>query len=149
MKKLFLIAFVFASGCAIGSPLEDGPAAEEVTPSGQYIVSVTHLRYKDGMGDVTFAHADVLADKIKSAPGNVGHALRRQIVDRDVWTLSIWTDRESLGNFVASPEHLEAIRDVAPTSEIGRTVNFMVDIEDSPPSWDRALSELEKRGIDR
>jgi quinol monooxygenase YgiN len=136
------------SSCTISAPLQEGPAQEEPA-SGEYIVAVTHLRFAESASEIFEKHADVLPDLALQAPGNVSVTFRKNLATRDRWTMSTWTDMASMGAFVASPEHIQAIRDVMPGAEIVRTTQTTIPADTYPMSWDEALDLLEAQGIDR
>ena len=43
-------------------------------------------------------------------PGFAGRSKRAELLEPNAWTMTIWTDAESLPAFVDSPAHKEAMR---------------------------------------
>ncbi|WP_053332928.1 antibiotic biosynthesis monooxygenase [Haliangium ochraceum] len=143
------LGLVLSACTTVTAPFAAGPAEGESTPSGRYIVAVTHLRYSESATDAFNRHAEVLQKLASASPGNVGTSFRGDLGGRDRWTLSVWTDAARMGAFVASPEHIAAIREIVPAAEIVRTVQYRIELDEYPPAWDDALHVLETQGIDR
>ncbi|GAB4564601.1 MAG: hypothetical protein Tsb0020_14940 [Haliangiales bacterium] len=146
---LALASFALTACTTFTAPFESGPAEGEPPPSGAYVVAVTHLRYHQSAADAFNRHADVLQKLARESRGNVVTSFRGDLTGRDRWTMSVWLDEASMGEFVASPEHIAAIRDIVPTAELVRTVQYRLDAAEYPPNWDDSLDILDEWGIDR
>jgi hypothetical protein len=46
--------------------------------------------------------------QLKDTPGALAYSLQRLLIGREVWTLSLWTDRDSMLSFVRSGSHRTA-----------------------------------------
>lgn len=136
--------------CTIARPFE-GPGIErgEVTSTaeGPFVVAATHARPAPGQGKAFDEHVGEIQDELRSmteADGLVGFSLRASLVSHDRWTLTVWTSEEAMDAFVIGDAHLSAMSEADTLLEVGTFAHWdEVDPAELPPSWDRALDELD------
>lgn len=137
---------ILFAGCAISAPFSgpgwDGELLTEA--EGPFIAAVTHTRAAKGAGRDFDRHVDAVLDQMEGQPGFIGGSLRGRILGREAWTMTVWEDEASLGAFVGSGAHLEAMVDASTVIEGVWSATYPVTREEMPPSWSRALDELEK-----
>ena len=71
---------------------------------------------------------------------------RTEVLGRETWTLSVWTDHASIDAFVRTNAHQQAISDSYADLDGARFVRFEIDRSAIPPSWQEALKVLDEKG---
>ena len=69
------------------------------------------------------------------APGLLGHSFRIEPFGDEAWTMSAWSDRDSLYRFVFGPVHRQAMTDAAESAAEFVTVTREVPRNSLPISW--------------
>lgn len=130
------------TGCTIGTPW---PRMEhQSADDGDQVVvlAVTHVIVDpDRRGLFNRANRRVLAS-MQGQPGLLGYAASRQIFGNEGWTMSIWEDDEARAQFVASPVHLDAMRQSQSAVVRVTTRSMAMARKDLPGDWDEALLRL-------
>lgn len=149
---LMLITLSALAGCAITTPFQ-GPGYDRgrgVTIAGEHrlVVAVTEavLRSDRTKRSTFWDYVSKVEASLPEHPGFVGYTLRRQIIGRRAWTLTVWSDEASLDGFVASDTHQAAIREAMVALECADFARFEIDRADIPVTWDRALAALAESG---
>ena len=135
---------VFLAGCTLHTPFS-GPGwdgALSTDAEGPFVAVVTHTRPVKEHRDAFDDHVDAITAQLEDQPGFVGGSLRGRLVGREVWTLTVWEDEESIADFVTSGAHWEALQDVEVIEGIG-TVEWAIEPSELPPSWSDALDRLD------
>lgn len=142
-----LIAAALIGGCEVAHPFR-GPAfdrergAVNLDPDRVLLVALTRGDVAaDGGNGFGPALRDVL-DGMDAHDGLVGYSVRRQLLGPRVWTMSVWTDRESLEKFLASPAHRAAVRNGGIPGEAVISAYLEVPAGQVPIPWARAKSVL-------
>jgi len=79
--------------------------------------------------------------QIREAPGNIAHNSSGDVRKKSFWTMSAWTDRESIRAFVATEPHATAVRRMAKWAAEG--AGFAEWREPQQPlDWDEAKRRL-------
>jgi quinol monooxygenase YgiN len=52
--------------------------------------------------------------QLAAAGGLIGYTLRARPLARDYWTLSVWTDRIALREFMRTPPHVQVMTSLKP-----------------------------------
>jgi len=139
-------------GCVVQTPLS-GPgydAREGVTATGEgpLVLSLTAavLKDDDTARDRFWAYVDTVEASLPGRPGLVAYAKRTELFGDTAWTMTVWTDRDSLRAFVDSEPHRNAMRAAFGALSDARFARVEIDRNDLPVSWDRALELLESDG---
>ncbi|HEX4871293.1 MAG TPA: antibiotic biosynthesis monooxygenase family protein [Nevskiaceae bacterium] len=140
-----LIGALGLGACSIGTPYRslEGPAA-----GGERVVALTHAR----LGEDAAARGRFwegvwrVEGALARQPGLVGHRLRRSLLGREVWTMTVWQDEASLEAFVRSPLHQQAMREGVAALSFIETARLRLPAERLPPSWDEAEAALAAQG---
>ena len=80
-----------------------------------------------------------------AAPGAISLGLAAQPLHRTFWTISVWTDEQSLGAFNASALHQRVVTTFRPAMR-GSTFSTWTADRDATPSWADAQERLTRRG---
>ncbi len=81
--------------------------------------------------------------QLRTASGLVGYALDAQLLRKTFWTLSVWTDDDSLQAFVRAEPHRTVMASIHPLMD-PPTFRFMrLSGRDVPPAWAFAHDVLE------
>lgn len=150
MKMLLSAAAVALglSGCAIATPFR---GADEAAPSPEgatAIVAITEATLGDdaALRRAFWTNVDRVEATLQKQPGFLGHSKRRALFDDVAWTMTVWSDEESLDAFVASEAHQTAIAEAFDGVEGARFVRFETERDALPVDWSIALERLETEG---
>lgn len=89
-----------------------------------------------------FRGASAIRRQLASTEGVVGFSLLAEPMRKHYATLSVWTDEEALGRFVAGSPHREIMAELAPAMGPTRFVKWTMSAGDGLPSWPDALDRL-------
>ena len=136
------------AGCAISTPFK-GPGYDRdqgVTIEGddKVVVALTEA-VLDGSRSQRSTFWDYVSQveaTLPGRPGFIGYALRREVIGSRAWTMTVWTDEESLDGFVRSDVHQAAIQASMEALACADFARATLDQTDIPISWDRALELL-------
>lgn len=104
----------FAAACRVATPFrgpgfdDDGVAAE--VPAA-VVVALTSSRIPSGSAAAFSARLDEILTALPANDGLVAFSVRRELFGDHIWTMSVWRDDDSLDRFLASPEHVRAVRE--------------------------------------
>ena len=146
---LALLSLFGLSGCAISTPFQ-GPGYDRqegvtIAGEGQVVVALSKAVLRDD-GTLRSTFWDYVFRVEASLPeqsGFVGYSLRREILGKQAWTMTVWSDEASLTAFVESDVHQAAIRNALGALSCARFARLEVARDEVPISWDRALAAFE------
>ncbi|MDJ0942566.1 MAG: antibiotic biosynthesis monooxygenase [Kiloniellales bacterium] len=146
---LALLSVFGLGGCAISTPFQ-GPGYDRrdgvtVDGEGRLVVAVTKAVLRDdGARRATFwDYVFEVEASLPERPGFVGYSLRRELLGKQAWTMTVWTDEASLAAFVESDIHQAAIREALGALACARFARLEVARDEVPVAWDRALALFE------
>ena len=131
-------------GCTIGLPFR-GPgydSSDGVTDPNaddQVLVALTYT-VVNGNGEERSAFRrgiSSVVDSLEEQPGLIGFSVRRELFGKQAWTMSVWTDEDSLDAFVDSSAHREAMSSGGRALEMVRSLRLEVPRAEIPLSWKR------------
>lgn len=133
---------MFAQDIAL-APLRGAGLVEGAVPPGEYAISTTHLRLKEGpesMARFNELLQPVLVE-LASRDGLVAHSLALSTACGTARTLTIWRDVEAMYGFVASPAHAAAVAGVGEVSR-GNSIamHWIGGAEEA--NWEQAAQQL-------
>jgi heme-degrading monooxygenase HmoA len=153
LKKWILLPLTLllmvTSACKIGPPFYRTPALETGgSPEDKVVVGLTYVKTGKNRQAVNrfWSHVTKVNSAMKSQPGYLGGAIRRQIFGKQGWTMSVWKDHASLDAFVESEYHQKAIREGMAGLDISRFARIEVRRDEVPLSWKRVEEVLTKYG---
>jgi heme-degrading monooxygenase HmoA len=141
---------VAASGCTVARPFSrPGPGPAAAIPEGgrsTVTVVLTHAALEGSKRGPFDEYTRRVVDALESGTvaGLVGFSVRREIFGDQVWTMSVWADREASRTFAASSPHREAMERASDAIRSLRVVSFEVPPSAVPPSWEDALRRLDR-----
>jgi len=80
--------------------------------------------------------------QLSTADGLIGYTLRAKPLAREYWTLSVWTDRAALQQFMRTSPHLQIMSSLKPIMGPTRFVQWSITAADGRPTWPEALKRL-------
>ena len=131
-------------GCA--QPSFSGPNWEDDTgyalyeEGDVYVVVATTIKPAD-QGAFS-AQVDIVEQELLKQDGLVLYGFGGSFLRGTGQTLSVWRDYESVGTFLASDAHLDAVEAFEPTATDFATDIWEISGSDLPPSWDEADKRL-------
>ena len=148
-----LMSLSALAGCAISTPFQ-GPGYDRrqgvtLAGDGRLVVAITEavLNGDRSQRSTFWDYVGQVEASLPSRPGFVGYALRREIIGRRAWTMTVWSDAASLQGFVESDVHQAAIRSSMGALACASFARVEIERAGVPISWDRAL-ELLAAGAD-
>ena len=142
-----ILALTFALACTPAEPLE-GPGYNEtdglLIDAEELVVAITYADVAAGQKRAFNDHVEAVVEQTEESPGFVARSLRGEIPGREVWTLTVWEDEESLLAFATSGAHLEAMSEYAALTEVAESRTWTIDASEMPVDWDDALLHLEE-----
>jgi heme-degrading monooxygenase HmoA len=141
------------SGCAIGYPFR-GPGFDAATRSvrpgigDDVIVVVTQGAVAPGKQREFMKVLREVLDSMSEQDGLVGYSVRKELIGRTVWTISAWSDEESVRAFVRSDAHRAAMRSGTIPPESFISVQRVLAASDLPLSWPEAEALLSEAAVE-
>ncbi len=80
--------------------------------------------------------------KLRTSPGLIGYSLEAQPLARKFWTLSVWSDQQSLMDFVARVPHSRVMQELAPHLGKSQFARWTVESQEIPPDWNSAKARI-------
>jgi len=149
---LFVAMTTGLSACAIATPFK-GPgfsAGRGVTApgTGPVTVAITQAVLGDDKAKRRsfWSNVGLIESSLDGQPGLIGYSLRRELLGDNTWTLTAWSNEDSLRAFVEDIPHQDAIRSSASGMTQARFARITVNREELPLSWSKAIEILEQQG---
>ncbi len=112
-------------------------------PGSDYLVMASHLPLKRISSTVRFFRGvSAVRKQLATADGLVGYTLRAKPLARDYWTLSVWNDNTTLGEFMRTPPHVQLMASLKPLMGPTKFVTWTISASDGRPSLAGALERL-------
>lgn len=109
-------------------------------PERRYLCLLSYLPLADRRHIPGFLLSTVrIMAQLRKSRGLLGYSLRAQAIAKRFWTLSVWEDEESLGDFVRAPPHGRTMTALVPRMGKTRFIRWMITGSELPPSWEDAL----------
>jgi heme-degrading monooxygenase HmoA len=146
---LLLATGTLLGACQMAMPMRevDGAALRELRrdPQARVLVAMTHATLDPKSDRSAFdAHTRRVFDSLKQQPGLLAYAGRSEPFGHQVWTMTVWRDREARRAFVRGATHSRAIEaGMAPVAR-ARFASFEWPASKLPLDWDTALAQLEQ-----
>ena len=116
-------------------------------PTAQYVVLASRLPLRSITRVPWFMGLTVsVLRQLERTDGLVGYSLRAQPLAKTFWTLSAWTDQESLGTFVQALPHRAVMAKLRPHMRATRFTSWTVPGSELPVAWDDATTRLAGAG---
>jgi hypothetical protein len=89
-----------------------------------------------------FRAVSAVRKQLAGTDGLVGYALRANVLARNYWTLSVWTDESSLRRFNRAAPHLHVMTSLKPFMGPTKFVTWNIAGDDGRPGWKTAIDRL-------
>jgi len=126
-------------------PTRPWQSFHQVGPNKEYLVQLSYLPLLRYRGLIPFTRwLLAIQRQLGQANGFIGYSLLAHPVRCDFWTLSAWSDKDSLNNFFRSAPHAKAMK--ALRGQMGQTlfIEWIVKGVALPPTWNDALARFSK-----
>ncbi len=146
--SLFMSMIGGVAGCSISTPFRwpgFDPKSGVTIPGASkvIVVAITHVIVDSDKRRAFDDHTMRVVNNMSRQPGLIGYSVRKQILGDEAWTVSVWSDEDSLRRFVYTPEHLRAMAAGEPAMKAVRFRRFSMPANELPLNWDRVLRNLE------
>ena len=140
---LALLAVLGLSACNISTPFRT--SGEPVDPDQVVVVAITHAVIKEDAHARArfFDHVATVEESLPANEGFIGFSKRRRVLGNEAWTMTVWTDEDSLNAFMHSPAHLAAIRTTGEVLEAAHFGRVSVRADALPLTWEQGLEILQ------
>jgi len=149
MRRLLYVAVsaVSLGGCVVATPFR-GPGQDVTAGSSELVLSLTQATLNDDSRAraVFWDYVDRVETSLEDQPGFVGFSKRTELFGDNAWTMTVWSDAESLQAFVESEPHRAAMRNAMGALADARFVRVTIGRDELPVTWERALELLERQG---
>ncbi len=142
LPLLLTSMLVWLQGCAIGTPWPrlTSPTAEKAEEP--VVLVVTHVVVDTSQRREFDRQNRQVLDSMKTQPGLLGHAARRQVFGDQGWTMSVWANDEARAAFMRSAVHREAIAKSMPALRAVEVKRLTLARKDLPANWNDVLALL-------
>ena len=144
-----LVSVLPLAGCTIATPFK-GPGYEPqkgitlAAVDTVYVgLTLAELKEDRELQAKFWYHVRKVEDSLETLPGFVGYSKRTRLFGNQAWTMTVWTDEESLDRFVQSEVHQTAIRESMEAIELASFARVALKREEIPISWEDALAILD------
>lgn len=148
--NMALIASVsaFITACSVGMPFRwpGYDAVKGVTAQNagkDVLVVITNPKVDQAKRAAFDEYTQRLLKSMHDAPGLVGYSGRKQIFGDEAWTVSVWTDEDSMRRFIYSPGHLAAMDAGTPALKNARFRREWIPAKELPLTWTEVLAILD------
>lgn len=138
---------LLSSGCAFSTGFRDGQAAG-LPADAPVVVALTEAKLSpdiDAHG-VFWSRSSAVLRSLQDHPGLVGYALRFEIWEGRVRTMTVWRDDASLAAFVAGRVHARAAVEGLPALADARFARVRVARGQAPLPWPDVAERLARDG---
>lgn len=151
MARFRVFAAVFcallSSGCAFSTGFREGQAAD-LPADAPVVVALTEATLSpdlDAQG-VFWSRSSAVLRSLRDHPGLVGYAVRFEIWEGRVRTMTVWRDDSSLAAFVAGRVHARAAVEGLPALADARFARVHVARAQAPLPWPDVAERLNRDG---
>jgi hypothetical protein len=121
-------------------------AAVQPDPSREYVALLTYLPLRRYAALPRFFWLSTkIQSQLKNSQGLIGYSLEAKIFGLQFWTLSAWTEQDSLNEFVGKVPHSDAMRALAPHMGKPAFSYWTARGSELPLDWAEAKRRLNQR----
>ena len=130
------------AGCAISTPVRLAAPTPADRPDDLLQVSLTHAVVDPARRAPFDRYVGRVVEQLPQQAGLVSYSVRRELLGRQVWTMTAWRSAEDRARFFGSGVHRQAMTEAAPALLKVRTVRLELRRAELPLDWPRALAAL-------
>ncbi len=117
--------------------------AETPVAGNRYLALISYLPLKHFRAVPKFFQCTFeIQRQLRTSPGLIGYSLEAQPLARKFWTLSVWSDQQSLMDFVGRVPHGRIMRELAPHLGKSQFVRWTVESQEIPLDWNSAKARI-------
>ncbi|MFK7827586.1 MAG: hypothetical protein AB8G05_25805 [Oligoflexales bacterium] len=151
MLKLIYLSLVciLVTSCSLdfSAPLA-GPLLlnAQIRPkvANEVIVAITNANVERHLRSKFLDISKEFYSSLYSVEGYVGGSLRLEPFGNQVWTLTIWKDKDALDRFALEQPHMASIFSNSEGIIKSRSTSFAMKSKLVPEVWEKAIATLEK-----
>ena len=143
------LAFFFLTGFFyVGPPFKSTEALKSLPPDSTVMVGITHVTVGDDRkkNKVFWDNTFTVVESLPKHEGYLGHKIRKILLGKQGWTMTVWQDENSLNRFVRGSTHASAIGTGLPAVTEARFVRLSVKRSELPLSWEQAETLMDTQG---
>ena len=135
------------TGCAIGGSFSPGERYEsDLGDQAVVVITEAAISSQPGAREEFMALSRKVSDSLESRPGYLGSAFRFEVLGTKVWTMTAWTNEQSVNDFMFSGPHHAAIGRTFVLVDDGRFARTTIPRDQMPMSWEDAMTLLDTDG---
>lgn len=144
-SALSLISLIGLPGCAVSTGFTGSGKLTDLSDDDTVTIGLTTGQIDGSVAERTqfWENSAAVIASLGGQQGYVGHDLRRELLGKLVWTMTVWRDEEALDAFVWSPVHQKAMRESIGVFENARFARLSIPARELPLPWARARAALE------
>lgn len=117
----------------------------EMETGHTYLVMASHLPPARITATGRFFRAvAAIRKQLRTSDGLIGYTLRARPLSRDYWTLSVWSDRAALQQFMRTAPHVGVMSSLKPHMGTTKFIQWEITAADGQPTWKDALDRLDQ-----
>jgi heme-degrading monooxygenase HmoA len=156
MSALLIITLLVAlvlmlTACKFGTPFS-GPINEmkKLSSNETAVIALSYVRTGDDSAKniVFWDYVMEVNDNLPKQKGYLGHSIRRVVLGKEGWTMTVWENEQSLNEFVRGDLHQRAIDKSLNAVAKARFARATVKRSEVPISWEKAEQLLVTQGRD-
>lgn len=112
----------------------------DIEPEREYLALITYLPLNSYRAIPKFLKlTGQVRNQLKESQGAIGYSLLAYIFKKEFWTMSVWTDEDSLFRFVRTGAHARTMNEFTPHLSASRKfVKVGIKGFQIPLDWDQA-----------
>ncbi|NRA47454.1 MAG: hypothetical protein HRU09_21100 [Oligoflexales bacterium] len=144
----FWLLCVLTASCSLNfaGPLK-GPLLldAQIRPNiaNEVIVAISNARLKRHLRSSFLHTSDELYKNLNEVEGYVGGSMRLEPFGDQVWTLTIWTEKEAMDSFFRETHMATAFAQNDAIVKF-RSTHFSMNSAKIPDTWEQAMEKIEK-----
>lgn len=143
-RRIAGLAAAFLTGCAISTPQRVVPLAPGEPADARVYGSITRARVRpESRAEFAELTRRVAALLDQGLPGLVCHSIRRELLGRQAWTLTVWRSPAAREQFARHSVHAEAMTASQRLLAEVRVRRLALRRDELPLSWAKALALLD------
>ena len=156
MTSLLIIALLVGlalllTSCKFGTPFS-GPITElkKLSPDETAVIALSYVKTGDdsAKNKVFWDYVMEVNDYLPKYKGYLGHSIRRVVLGKEGWTMTVWENEQSLNGFIRGDLHQKAIEKSLNAVAKARFARATVKRSEVPISWEKAEQILATQGRD-
>lgn len=148
---LSFISLFCLTSCKIATPFRGPGYDSDATQliDQEVIVALTHvvLGSDNAMNQKFWDLVFSIEKELPKTSGMLGYSIRKRLFSDEGWTMSVWSDEESLIKFVNSGLHRRAVEEAGSSIKKVRYARVKLPKSKTPISWETAEELLAKNEI--